>query len=85
VVLGQYSTTTGQRVRLLGQLSPGGKLGPDILFTTFRITVDAAGKHLLAYNLGHRVKAVNVSTGHQASTTVSQVAYLDGAYDTAAW
>jgi hypothetical protein len=85
VVLSQYSTTTGQRVRRLGQLSPGGKLSPAILFTTFHITVDAAGKHLLAYNLGHRVKAVNLITGHQASTTVSQVPYLDAAFNTAAW
>jgi hypothetical protein len=85
VVLSQYSTTTGQRVRLLGQLSPGGKLSPSSLFTVFHITVDAAGKHLLAYNGAHQVKAVNLITGHQASITVSQVPYLDAAYNTAAW
>jgi hypothetical protein len=85
VVLSQYSTTTGQRVRLLGKLSPGGKLSPAILLTTFHITVDAAGKHLLAYNPGHRVKAMNLITGHQASITAAQIPYLDGAFNTAAW
>lgn len=85
VVLDQYRTTTGRRVRRLAQLSPGGKVSPGILVTTFHLTVDAAGKHLLAYNPGHRVKAVNLITGHQASTMVSQVPYLDGAFNTAAW
>jgi hypothetical protein len=85
VVLSQYSTTTGQWVRLLGKLSPGGKLSPAILLTTFHITVDAAGKHLLAYNPGHRVKAMNLITGHQSSIQAAQIPYLDAAFNTAAW
>jgi hypothetical protein len=80
VVLSQYSTTTGHRVRVLGQLSPGGRF-----LTAFSVTVDAAGKHLLAYSGAHRVKAVNLTTGHQASITVAQIPYLDAAYNTAAW
>jgi hypothetical protein len=80
VVLSQYSTTTGQRVRLLGQLGPGGRF-----LSELSITVDAAGKHLLAYSDVHRVTAVNLTTGHQASITAAQIPYLDGAYNTAAW
>ena len=80
VVLSQYSTTTGQRVRLVGQLSPGGRGS-----TVFSITVDAAGKHLLAYSDAHRVKMVNLITGHQASITAAQIPSLDTAYNTAAW
>jgi len=80
VLLSQYSTITGQRVRVIGQLSAGGRF-----FTAFHITVDAAGKHLLAYNDTHRVKAVDLTTGHLASITVGQIPYLDGAYNTAAW
>ena len=80
VLLSQYSTITGQRVRVIGQLSAGGRF-----LTAFHITVDAAGKHLLAYNDTHRVKAVDLTTGHLASITVGQIPYLDGAYNTAAW
>ena len=80
VVLSQYSTTTGQRVRVIGQLSPVGRF-----LGVFHLTVDAAGKHLLAYTDAHRLKAVNLITGHQASITAAQIPYLDGAYDTAAW
>jgi len=80
VVLSQYSTTTGQRVRVLDQLSPGGRV-----LTIFSVTVDAAGKHLLAYSDAHRLKAVNLTTGHQASITAAQIPYLDAAYNTAAW
>ena len=80
VVLSQYSTTTGHRVRLVGQLSPGGRG-----FAVFSVTVDAAGKHLLAYSDAHRLKVVNLTTGHQASITVAQIPYLDAAYNTAAW
>ena len=79
-MLSQYSTTTGQRVRVLGQLSPGGRF-----FTVFSVTVDAAGRHLLAYSDAHRLKAVNLTTGRQASITAAQIPYLDGAYNTAAW
>jgi hypothetical protein len=80
VVLSQYNTTTGHRVRVLGPLSPGGRF-----LTVFSVTVDAAGKHLLAYSGAHRVKTVNLTTGHQASITVAQIPYLDAAYNTAAW
>jgi hypothetical protein len=80
VVLSQYSTTTGQRVRVIGRLSPGGRY-----LSVFHLTVDAAGKHLLAYRDAHRLKAVNLTTGHQASITAAQIPYLDGAYNTAAW
>jgi hypothetical protein len=80
VVLSQYSTTTGQRVRLIGQLGPGGRV-----FSAFSVTVDAAGRHLLAYTDTHHLKAVNLITGHQASITAAQIPYLDAAYNTAAW
>jgi hypothetical protein len=80
VVLGEYSTTTGHRVRLIGQLRPAGRF-----LTGFAVTLDAAGKHLLAYGDFHRVTAVNLTTGHQASITAAQIPYLDGAYNTAAW
>jgi hypothetical protein len=80
VVLSQYSTATGHRVRVLCQLSPGGRG-----FTVFSLTVDAAGKHLLAYGDTHRLKVVNLTTGHQAWITVAQIPYLDAAYNTAAW
>ena len=80
VVLTQYSTTTGQRVGLLGQLSPGGRF-----LSELSVTVDASGKHLLAYSDAHRVTAVNLTTGHQASITAAQIPYLDAAYNTAAW
>jgi hypothetical protein len=80
VVLSQYSTTTGHRVRLICHLSPGGRF-----LTEFSVTVDAAGKHLLAYSDAHRVTAVNLTTGHQASITAAQIPYLDAAYNTAAW
>ena len=80
VVLSQYSTATGQRVRVIGQLNPVSRF-----LTVFHITVDAAGKHLLAYSDAHRLTAVNLTTGHQASITAAQIPYLDGAYNTAAW
>ena len=80
VVLSQYSTTTGQRVRMIGQLSAGGRF-----LTVFHLTADVAGRHMLAYRDAHRLKAVNLTTGHQASTTAAQIPYLDGAYNTAAW
>jgi len=82
VVLSQYSTATGQRVRLLGQLRPGGRF-PGL--SELSVTADAAGKHLLAYSDAHRVTAVNLTTGHQASITAAQIPYLDAAYNTAAW
>jgi hypothetical protein len=80
VVLSQYSTTTGQRVRVICQLSPAGRF-----LTAFHLTADAAGKYLLAYRDAYRLKAVNLTTGRQAPITAAQIPYLDGAYDTAAW
>jgi hypothetical protein len=81
LVLGQYSTATGQRVRLVGQLGlPAGRS-----YAVFSLTVDAAGKHLLAYKDAHRVKMVNLITGHQASIPVAQIPFLDPADNTVAW
>src|SRR5262249_13908478 len=68
LVLSQYSTTTGRRVRLLGLLSPGGRL-----LSELSVTMDAAGKHLLAYSGVHRVTAVNLTTGQKASVTAAQI------------
>ena len=80
VLLSEYSTTTGQRVRLVGQLSHRGRG-----FTVYSVTMDAAGKHLLAYGSARQLKAVNLTTGHQASITVTQVPSVDTAYNTVAW
>jgi hypothetical protein len=80
VVLSEYSTTTGRRVRLLAQLRPAGRYLAEL-----SVTVDAAGKHLLAYSDVRRVTAVNLTTGHHASITAAQIPYLDAAYNTAAW
>jgi hypothetical protein len=80
VILSQYSTTTGRRIRVLCHLRPVSRF-----FTEFSVTVDAAGRHLLAYTDAHRVTAVNLTTGHQASITAAQIPYLDGAFNTAAW
>lgn len=80
VVLGEYSTTTGRRVRLIAHLRPVGRF-----LTGFSVTLDAAGKHLLAYGDFHRVTAVNLTSGHQASITAAQIPYVDAAYNTAAW
>ncbi len=79
-VLSEYSTKTGQRVRLIAHLRPADRFDFE-----FSVTVDAAGNHLLAYGDFHRVTAVNLTTGHQASTTAAQIPFLDGAYNTAAW
>ena len=80
VLLSEYSTTTGHRVRLVGQLSHRGRG-----FTVYSVTMDAAGKHLLAYGSARQLKAVNLTTGHQASITVTQVPSVDTAYNTVAW
>jgi len=81
LMLSQYSTTTGQRVRLVSQLGrPAGRS-----YAVFSVTVDAAGKHLLAYRDAHRVKMVSLVTGHQASIPVAQIPFLDTADNTAAW
>jgi hypothetical protein len=95
VVLDQYSTATGQRVRRLSShLGPG---SPAALFTELQITVDAAGKNLLAYDyrdlkpkpnghdLFHRVTAVNLTTGQQAAITAAQVPDLGDPFNTVAW
>ena len=77
----QYSTSTGQRVRLVGQLGrPAGRS-----YAVLSVTVDAAGKHLLAYKDAHLVKMVNLITGHQASIRVAQILFLDTADNTVAW
>ena len=47
--------------------------------------MDAAGKHLLAYGSARQLKAVNLTTGHQASITVTQIPSVDTAYNTVAW
>jgi hypothetical protein len=80
VVLSQYSTITGRRTRVIGQLSPVGRF-----LTVFHLTVDAAGRNLLAYTDAHRLRAVNLATGRQVLIMAAQIPYLDGAYDTAAW
>ncbi len=79
VILSQYSTTTGQRVRVVGRLSPGGRN-----LTEYSLIADAAGKHLLAYGDTHRLKAVNLTTGHQASITLAQIPDVDPS-STVAW
>jgi hypothetical protein len=79
-VLYEYSTTTDHRLRLIAHLRLPGRFA-----IGFSVTADAAGKHLLAYGDFHRVTAVNLTTGHQASITAAQIPYLDGAYNTAAW
>jgi hypothetical protein len=80
VLLSEYSTTSGQQVRVVGQLSPRGR-GSKV----YSITMDAAGKHLLAYGSAPQLKAVNLTTGRQASVTVTQALSVDTAYNTAAW
>jgi hypothetical protein len=81
VVLGLYSTSTGKRIRLLGRLGPGGQNLAEL-----PITVDAAGRHLLAYGyLGSsRVTVMNLTTGRRASTTAAQLV-VEGALTTVAW
>jgi hypothetical protein len=61
------------------------RLADDNGFAVYSLTMDAAGKHLLAYGSAHQLKAVNLTTGHQATVTVAQVPSLDAAYNTAAW
>jgi hypothetical protein len=80
VVLSQYSTTTGERVRLLGRLGPGGHY-----LTQSSVAVDATGRDLLAYSDTHRLTVVNLTTGRQASITAAQIPYLEAAYTTTAW
>jgi len=81
VVLGLYSTSTGKRIRLLGRLGPGGRNLAEL-----PVTVDAAGRHLLAYGyLGSsRVTVMNLTTGRRASTTAAQLV-VEGALTTVAW
>jgi len=81
VVLDLYSTSTGQRIRLLSRLGPGGQN-----FAELPVTIDAAGRHLLAYGyLGSpRVTIMNLTTGRRASTTAADLV-VEGALTTVAW
>jgi hypothetical protein len=81
VILGLYSTSTGRRIRLLGRLGPGGRNLAEL-----PVTVDAAGRHLLAYGyLGSsRVMVMNLTTGRRASTTAAHLV-VEGALTTVAW
>jgi len=78
VVLSLYSTTTGKRIRLLGSL---GSLAQGEL----SIAMDAAGQHLLVYTGSHRLRMMNLTTGHVTSITVAQIPYLDSPFSSAAW
>ena len=78
VVLGLYSTTTGKRIRLLGSL---GSLAQGEL----SVAMDAAGQHLLAYTGSHRLRMMNLTTGHVSSIRVAQIPYLDSPFSSAAW
>jgi hypothetical protein len=78
IVLGLYSITTGKRIRLLGHL---GSMGQGEL----SVAMDAAGQHLLAYTGSHRLKMVNLATGHVTSIRVAQIPYLDAPFSSAAW
>jgi len=81
VVLDLYSTSTGQRIRLLSRLGPGGHSLAEL-----PLTVDASGQHLLAYGyLGSpRVTIMNLTTGRRASTTAADLV-IEGALTTVAW
>ena len=81
VVLDLYSTSTGQRIRLLSRLGPGGHSLAEL-----PLTVDASGQHLLAYGyLGSpRVTIMNLTTGRRASTTAAHLV-IEGALTTVAW
>jgi hypothetical protein len=84
VMLGLYDTSTGQRIRLLGRLGPGGQNLAEL-----PITIDASGQHLLAYGyLGYlgspRVTMMNLATGRRSSTTAAHLV-VEGALTTLAW
>lgn len=81
VVLSLYSTSTGQRIRLLSRLGPGGENLAEL-----PITVDAAGRHLLAYGYlnSPRVTVIDLTTGDRASTTAAHLV-VEGALTTVAW
>lgn len=80
VVLALYDTTTGKRVRPLGRLGLGGPYLAKLWFS-----LDAAGQHLLVYGYpaSHRVTAINLTTGRQASTTAAHL-FTEG-LTAAAW
>jgi hypothetical protein len=82
VILSLYSTTTGQRVRLLGRIGPGGWHMAEL-----SVTPDATGQHLLIYGYfaPHRMAEMNLATGHLISITTTQPPVLDGAQTSAAW
>ncbi|HKS01778.1 MAG TPA: hypothetical protein VJS86_08870, partial [Arthrobacter sp.] len=78
VVLGLYSTTTGKRIRLLGRL---GSLAQGEL----SVSMDASGQHLLVYTDSHRLRMMNLATGHVTSIRVTQIPFLDSPFNSAAW
>lgn len=73
----RFVTSTGKRIRLLGRLGPGGRNLAEL-----PITVDAAGRHLLAYGyLGSsRMTVMNLTTGRRSSTTGAHLV-IEGAHD----
>jgi hypothetical protein len=81
VILGLYSIGTGQRIRLLGRLGPGGHNLAEL-----PITIDASGQHMLAYGYlsSARVTVMNLTTGRQSSTTAARLV-VEGALTTVAW
>jgi len=81
VVLGLYSTTTGKQIRALGRLGPVGQK-----FSALSISIDAAGRHLLAYGYfdSFRVTMTNLITDRRASTTAAHIIF-DGGLTTVAW
>jgi hypothetical protein len=83
VVLSLYSTATGQRIRQLGRLGPGG-----MNLAELSVTPDAAGRHLLIYGYfaSHRMAEMDLATGRLISiTTAQQPPVMDGAQPSAAW
>jgi hypothetical protein len=86
VILSLYSTTTGQPIRRLGRIGPGGPNRAEV-----SVTPDAAGKHLLIYGYfrpGHLAE-MNLSTGRSTGrlvpVTTAQPPVMDGAQTSAAW
>jgi hypothetical protein len=82
VILGQYSTATGKRIRVLGRLGTGGQQ-----LSELSVSQDAAGQHLLVYGyLRHpnRIAEMNLATGHLASVTVPQTP-LGSPFSSDAW
>jgi hypothetical protein len=81
VVLGVYSTGTGRRIRLLARLGPGGRSLAEL-----PITVDASGRHLIAYGYldSSRVTMLDLGTGRRSSAPAAGLV-VEGALTTVAW